>query len=137
MRSYTTRRQFILAAAGAGVAALAVATRPWQALVASAPPRPVADRLAGLLESRDSARAIGREYLKLMPREADSATLVSLIAGGVPGGTSALTRASENELRQMIAARMVGDFAGERTAELDGWVLSATEARLCALVALV
>ena len=137
MRSHTTRRQFIVAAAGAGVAALAVATRPWQALVAYSPPGSAADRLAGLLESRDSARAIGREYLKLTPTEADSATLVSLIARGLPGGTGALTRAPENELRQMIAACVVGDFAGARTAEIDGWVLSATEARLCALVTLV
>ena len=37
----------------------------------------------------------------------------------------------------MIAACVVGDFAGARTAEIDGWVLSATEARLCALVTLV
>jgi hypothetical protein len=137
MSSYTTRRQFLAVAAGAGVAALVVATRPWRALVESAPPRPTAERLSGLLGNPDSARAIGREYLKLVPDEADTERLVDLIAARVPGGNAALTRASENELRQLIAAGMVGDFAGERTAELEGWVLSATEARLCALVALV
>ena len=133
----TTRRQFLALGAGAGVAALAVAFRPWNALVASASPPSTAQRLAGLFADPRSARLIGREYLRGAPGEASAGRLVELIAGDVPGGQSALAAAPDPGLHAFLGARIVDDFARGETAELQGWVLSVTEARLCALTAVV
>jgi hypothetical protein len=40
-------------------------------------------------------------------------------------------------LHRALRARNSEDFAAGRVVRLDGWVLAATEARLCALAALV
>ncbi len=131
MTSPITRRQFLTVAAGAGLATLAVATSPWKALVGTTPPRSAAERLAGLLKHPESARPIGEAYLALAPHEASTARLVSLVAAG-----AAAESASDSELRRLVAAGVRDDFSAGRTAEVDGWVLSLTEARLFALVAL-
>ena len=39
-------------------------------------------------------------------------------------------------LRRELSAAIRRDFSAERTTSLDGWILSQTEARLCALVTL-
>jgi hypothetical protein len=88
-----------------------------------------AARLVGIFREPASARAIGRAYLRQAPEEADAARLLALIH---PGDCAAL---SASELRRAVAARQRADFAAGRTVLLDGWVLSRTEARLCALAA--
>jgi len=134
--STVTRRQFLALAAGGGLAAVAVATRPWRALVAPPPPRTAAERLAGLIRNPQSARPIGRAYLALAPREASSPRLAGLIVAGLGESPRAVDAAGDDELRRLVAAGMVADFAQGRTVELDGWMLSRTEARLYALVEL-
>ena len=89
-----------------------------------------AARLVGIFRHQESARAVGRAYLRLAPEEADPARLLALIH---PGDAAAL---AEAELRRAVAARQREDFACRRTVLLDGWVLSRTEARLCALAEL-
>jgi len=84
-------------------------------------------RLVGLLHDQESARAIGRAYLLQEPSEADATCLVALLD---PGGVAARGKA---ELRRTIAARHREDFGCGRTVILDGWILSRTEVRLCAL----
>lgn len=86
--------------------------------------------MSGLGASR---AVVGRAYLEVYPDEASVARLVELI--GVPAdelasatdGTAALPW-----FRQRIAE----DFRTGRTVLVRGWVLSRTEARVCALASL-
>jgi hypothetical protein len=69
-----------------------------------------------LLANRAAARAIGAAYLR-----------------AYPGDTLADARAAAGLPRAQIALRVRADFAAGRVVMLDGWMLSATEVRLCAL----
>jgi hypothetical protein len=124
-------RRAILAALGAA-AALLPAMRPAQALVAAPDP---AARLVGLFKHPASARAIGAVYLAGHPEEADARRLIELVIGA-DGDPPAIRDMSDPELRAWLRGRLARDFATERIVKLDGWLLAATEVRLCALVAL-
>ncbi len=94
-------------------------------------------RLSGLLRHTDSARIVGREYLHRYPQEATVSVLLDLIAADGAGGQAALSKGPDDELRALLDHKMRQDFADEKVVQLQGWVLSVTEARLCALTALV
>ena len=125
-----TRGAFVGAvfAAGAALAPL----RPWRVLV-EPEPRTAAARLRRLLHDPLGARAIGAEYLRTRPGEATAAALVAAIARSVPGGVNVLASASDPALRALVEARCRSDFAEGKTVMLRRWILSETEARLCAL----
>lgn len=89
---------------------------------------PGLDALGNLLRNRESARVVGREYLRRVPKEADASILVALL-----GASHAVASAKEPSLRQEIRDRIRRDFDDGRTVQLRGWVLSVTEARLSAL----
>jgi hypothetical protein len=127
-----TRKRLLAAAGGLALPLALSPLRPWSALVDVAPVHRAA-RLAGLLADPESAAAVGRAYLDSVPGEADSRLLVrrlsaSLGARGRP--------VDDDELRRQLAWRIDRDFADERVATVQGWVLSVTELRLCALCAL-
>ena len=69
--------------------------------------------------------AVGRAYLRQTPGEADTAVLMAALVADDPDPVAAAGR--------LVAS----DFALGRTVELDGWVLSVSEARAAAVVALV
>jgi hypothetical protein len=125
-----TRGAFVgaLLAAGAALAPL----RPWRVLV-EAEPLTTAARLRRLLHDPVGARAIGAEYVRGRPGERTAAALVDAIARSVPGGRSVLATASARTLRALLAERTRADFAEGKTVLLRRWILSETEARLCAL----
>lgn len=110
--------------------------RPWHVLVERAPVEPAANRLAMLLADPQAARRVGVEYLRLRPDEAAAPVLVDAIAAGLPGGRAAVATRSTRQLRALLAAATCADFKHDRTVVLEGWILSATEARLAALVTL-
>lgn len=97
--------------------------------------QPLASRLNRFFSSKESAQVIGQRYLAMNPAEADSALLTARIAM-TPQYYLRLASADEPRLRGLILARQQADFAESRTVTIDGWVLSLTEARLCALAAL-
>ncbi len=88
---------------------------------------PTAARLAALAGPPESARAVGAEYLRSTPEERDPALLAQRLASGLAPGAP---------LRPQLARRIRADFEQERVVSLRGWVVSRTEARLCALAAL-
>ncbi|MGH8909145.1 MAG: hypothetical protein ACRD0K_22290 [Egibacteraceae bacterium] len=124
-------------------------------------------RLVRLLTRTDSARAIGEAYLQSAPDEADPALLTSLLTahladghralgaatdgprvlgaatdgpralGAATDGPRVLGAATDGHLRQWLLGSTRRDFADGLIVTLDGWVLSRTEARLCALAALI
>lgn len=97
---------------------------------------PLGGRLSRFFANGESARAIGRRYLALTPEESDINRLTTLICGA-PENYVHLTRSRPDETRSLLAAQQRADFAAGRTVMVDGWVLSQTEARLCALAALI
>lgn len=127
------RRGFLLGALGMGGSAL-WRLGGWPAL--PGPSTSPGERLRGLLAHEDSARLIGRAYLRVAPTEARPDVLTALVAERLPGGRRALDDAGGDDLRELVARGTARDFAEERTVVVDGWVLSCTEARLCALAAL-
>lgn len=123
-------RRFFLHTAAVGAAVVltdgcgggAAATADLQALA-----RP---GLLDLLGDED-VRAIGERYRADHPDEADAQSLRASIHGR-PGPLLWLLGAPRTDTDALVRA----DFEGGRTVTVDGWVLSVTEARQCALLSL-
>ena len=132
-----SRRHFVLAL----LAAPASRIDPWFRIAAAWASSPAgralwaAHRLAGCLREAEAARVIGRAYLATAPAEAGVEALVTELTlprqnqGEGPAGTAGL--------KEWLAQRSRDDFAAGRVVSVDGWLLSESEARLYALVALL
>jgi hypothetical protein len=131
MRCALSRRHILAAIGAAGALETA---RGWAAARVGTPD-PAVERLVGLFKHRDSARAIGAAYLALHPAEANTDHLVEVITHP-PEDPLLIAHAGDAELRAWVRRRQAHDFATGNIVKLDGWLLSATEARLCALAAL-
>ena len=73
---------------------------------------------------------VGRRYLET---GADGIAASALLDQVLPRGVRSRPEA---EIRSCLLTRIRRDFVSGTTVEVEGWVLSVTEARLCALVAL-
>ena len=71
----------------------------------------------------------------MRPEEKNADNLVELITHAA-GDPLVIHDATDAELRAWIRRRQAQDFASEHIVKLDGWLLSATEGRLCALAVL-
>ena len=98
---------------------------------------PLAARLAQFHWHNQSAAVVGLEYLRSVPREADVQLLVDLICSFTADWRTELTQANGPTLRNLLALQQRQDFEHGRILNVRGWILSATEVRLCALAALV
>jgi hypothetical protein len=125
---FSTRRAFMWLCAAVAATAAPPPARAFACLAEVWRPPGRAAALTALVPNPASAAAVGREYLRVAPDEADIARLCELLwpAPGVPQG--ALSRA--------LAQRQRKDFADGRVVRLHGWILARTEARLWALAAL-
>ncbi|HYU09601.1 MAG TPA: hypothetical protein VEK77_09505 [Gemmatimonadales bacterium] len=85
--------------------------------------------LLALLGS-ESVRNIGKQYRALVPGENERAPLRAAILAGRP---VRVPWAPRSWITQLVRS----DFAAGRTVLVNGWVLSATEARQCALFSLL
>jgi hypothetical protein len=94
-------------------------------------------RMAALLAHPGSAKVIGGEYLRAFPQEADLGMLLELMASQLAASDAGLFGTTDHQLRERLDSSIRADFAADRIVKLRGWVLSATEARLCALVTLM
>jgi hypothetical protein len=131
--SARSRREFLFGAAalvGGGV--LLDRVRPWAALMSVDRRGRSALRLSGLVSERGSAQTVGAAFLRDAGPPGTLGGLVESIAAEVPVATQA-----DDDLRRALAERVAEDFADGRWVELDGWLVSLTEARLCGIVALV
>ncbi len=98
-------------------------------------------RLLGVFSRPESAAIVGRRYLERYPMEADPVRLLAAIEGRLrraagPPSLPPLDRIGKAQLDRHIAAAVARDFEDGRMAEVEGWLLAETEARLCALAAL-
>jgi hypothetical protein len=96
----------------------------------------LAAKLIACVEAKKSAEIVGLEYLRAFPSEGNAEQLASLIGSGLSKPSQSLARASRKEIRSLLARQQRDDFAADRIVNVGGWVLSCSEARLYALVAL-
>ena len=67
---------------------------------------------------------IGSDYRKQIPEEDSERSLLKLLLADTNDEVSAIAA---------LKKRIISDFETENTIQLDGWILSVTEARQCAL----
>ncbi len=91
-------------------------------------------RLAGWVATSEDVATIGQAYLAGQPEEAHRDTLTRLLARDLSLFAYGV---SDDELRQRSRARIASDFSDANTLAVQGWILSRTELRLCALAALL
>jgi hypothetical protein len=129
------RRAFLR---GAGAAtALGLAAPALLAFLAGCGRESVLARsLSGFFADPESAHGVGRAYLELSPDERDIDTVLERLASPQLRRWEALASSDPERLVQELRLQHRSDFAHERVVALRGWVLSKTEARLCALAAL-
>jgi hypothetical protein len=137
MTGDTSRRRFLLGACAVAVPVALAPLKPWRAIVEVTGARTPAARLAGLLAHRDSARSLGRAALAALPGATTPPALAAAVLADLPGDAATLAAASDHDLRALVAARVREDFDSGDTVQVDGWILSCTEARLCALASRV
>jgi len=88
------------------------------------------------LSNDEALRSVGKEFLKLYPAEGSSAGLMTELYGG-PLKTDVLPRKDVRSIQKRLKNLIRNDFITGKTLILNGWVLSLTEARQCALFAIL
>jgi hypothetical protein len=130
------RRQFLAWFAAAGVLWPGGPGRVWTGL-AGVRSAKMADRLAAVFSRPASAAAVGRAYLAAHPGEAGVDRLAGELEAALRRSGCEPARADLATLRRAAAHQIKEDFAQSRVVQVDGWVLSLSEARLCGLAALL
>ena len=125
MNILKTDRRSLLRGSLLGAAVLLLAWQVRPAGLAARPHQLVRREHAGMI-------AVGRAYLDLAPEESDAARLRQL--PHLPAEVSALTLPGRE--RDRLALRQSEDFRTGEAVLVQRWLLSRTDARLCALAAL-
>jgi hypothetical protein len=129
-RRLTRRRFLVLGGAALGAGAVVIGTRRDEGYDAHT----VAVRLVAGFTDPASAGVLGAAYLSAHPAERDEGRLVR----GLRRANRALSGARRPEdVRRLARAELRRDYAAGRMVAVDGWRISLTEARLCALVTFV
>lgn len=128
------RRDFLWLLLGAGSAVL---TQPTLGNLPQIIPGSVSSSaLTAIFRQPESAAAVGKAYLAQQPTEASVYKLVDLIVSEIAAETPKWYTLGLDGVKQLLQEQMQRDFASEKTVKLQGWLVSLTEARLYALVAL-
>ena len=85
------------------------------------------------LRHSDLYQIVGRRYLAAHPASREQ--LTRLILGRIGVDDAVLERSMLKQFESMLHSRIRRDFADESIFITDGWLLSQTEAMLCALAA--
>ncbi len=132
------RRAFLstIAALGAGGLALPASPAAAHAVPPATPPLPptastalATPRLLSLLGDDSLVSRIGHRYRAMVTSEDDAGRLTRAL---VPD-----SRCSVDEPAAWIDGQVRQDFTAGRTVTVEGWILSLTEARQCALYSLL
>ena len=133
----TSRRRFLATALGSGLLPLLRTRRGWAVSLEPHGDRPLEQRLVDMLNHRRSAHRIGSIYLGNTPGEANARVLTDLIVTDIFDRQEDLHQMTLDDIRKRFQDRTRQDFAAGRVVRLEGWLIAVTEARLCALSALV
>lgn len=82
------------------------------------------------LRYEPGARLLGQAYLDQAPEEKDRDQLIARIIGSLP---SLPADATGDDVTRLLLDQIRRDFEQDQAVRVDGWLLSVTEARLCAL----
>jgi hypothetical protein len=128
-----TRRTFLrLVSTLAACAAPTLPSTTMASSTARSDAEAAVSRYLDVVSQWESAAAVGTEYLRRTPDENDPNVLLErLAASGFDA--KAADGMSDEQLIEMVRARLQADFDRGRVVNVDGWVLSVTEARICAL----
>ena len=99
----------------------------------SSPPSTVPDNLVQVLSNRISVIHVGAAYLATAPGETDPNVVIERMRRHGDALVRALETGNPGRARRLAARDCRADFAEGRIVKVDGWLLSQTEARLCAL----
>ncbi|RFZ90731.1 hypothetical protein D0C36_17370 [Mucilaginibacter conchicola] len=88
------------------------------------------DLLMQLVDEKE-IKAVGTAYRQQVKTEADQQKLRMLLLNGKPDNTDSV------ELKRALDKQVSADFAAGKIVQLNGWILSVTEARQCALYSLL
>lgn len=116
------RRQFTLTLAGCSMLSLS-------GFVQNSSVSSTSSIVARLFTHHESAINLGKHYLTLFPAEANYDWLMRQT---LPKST----HSDSKTLKHALKIQRQQDFYEGNTIMLEGWILSRTEARLCALLAL-
>jgi hypothetical protein len=126
------RREFIgIAAAGAACAVCPMAVRGRDHDSISILARP---RVLDVFRDERLLHVLGARYREMTPDEDGSRALVEAIMADLDSNASP---GAAVPLDVRMSEQVGRDFSAGRTVTLDGWILSVTEARQCALRSLV
>lgn len=128
---YSIDRRSAVRALGAAGVTLALAPH----VVPPGGDAPLAGWLRSMIADLESARRVGQAYLAKAPAEADRQRLLAGLFPRLDPGEARLGDGPAS-WRDSFSTRCRRDFAEGQTVQIEGWVLSLTEARLCALAAL-
>lgn len=132
-----TSRRKMLTAVGALLSCVPLLSLADIAQAKGVPSQDRLDKWADLFPSVDNAGHIGRRYLDIAPDECDAAVLAAKISRNIEASMRQAPLPFMHEHISARASRAVRrDFERGNVVTVDGWVLSRTEARLCALVEL-
>lgn len=96
----------------------------------------LASLLTNLFKDRSSAQMIGMLYLKITPDEANIKQLLSHICNTDPE-LEIHAQSNRAAFVRQIKILQCEDFYNGHVVNIDGWILSQTEARLCALTTFI
>lgn len=134
MRERDLDRREFLAQLGAGAAA-ALAFSSAGPLGCGGPRDPLVGVLESLFDEVEAARVIGAAWLAAQPTPPAAEALLAEIADGRLEAARALAGSDPVALLAQLRERHRADFESGRTAEVRGWLLSLTEARVCGALA--
>ena len=126
------RREFIgiaAASAACAVCPVAIRGRDYDSISILAKPG-----LLDVLRDERLLHVLGARYREMTPHEDGTNALVAAITADLDSNATTLTTVSIDARMNEQVRR---DFAAGRTVTLNGWILSLTEARQCALHSLV
>jgi len=130
-----TRRWFFKILAGFGPLVLARTIPSVHGIRGGRTVAPGDLKMVASFASAESASPVGRAYLECHPREQDIEYLLDRICP--PAVSGPLSHLRQEEVLAFIRERIRDDFTAGRTVMVRRWLLSETEARLYALVALL
>lgn len=125
-------RMVAMAALGGGVGPSMI-SEPAEAASATAK---IADNLLRVYADRNSASIVGTAFLQSLFERPDMDQLVQGLVRNLDLSTEKALASSPSELRHHLKGRSSKEFDLGQTAKVQGWILSKTEAWLCALASL-
>ncbi|MGD9902718.1 MAG: hypothetical protein AB7U83_04545 [Vicinamibacterales bacterium] len=124
------RREFLWQALSACGAAALVPAPTAGAVQAGAVDRAAATSAGYLGGQGGAARAVGEAYLRQLGRETTRESIVAAARGALR--IIDRSRTDADAIRALVRA-VREDFERGRSVQIEGWILSRTEAELCAL----